>query len=159
MSNLSNRETAIVKAMVRMYDKSAILSDYEEFYDRAYSPICDSVVKILGLRLPTNPSPAVQYLKYAYDYFEDIQDNNFENDIERAKLFSLTYSITETQVLYKTYAVEVYSFLEDVREVADKIEGDLWDWDPNEIDVDYGDSDTERIEFDDWDEIDDEFEI
>lgn len=154
MSQLTQKEKAIVKALVRLYDEDTL--DYELFdlYQNGGSNLVMTVLKMFGLKLP-NDILTIQYHVYSYDNYDKIKEGNFSSPIERMVPTSFYFDTTETQIVYRRYQIDSYSLPSNVTQIGNFLEGDFWAYDPDEVDSYYGDSETHSIEFDSYDEEDD----
>lgn len=155
MSQLTQKETAIVKALVRLYDEDELDFDLFDLYRDGGSDKVMQVLKMFGIKLP-NQLLTIQYHKYAYDNYDKIKEGDFSSPIERMVPASFYYDTTESQIVYRRYQIDSYTLPSLSKQIGEYIEGDFWDYDTQEVDVDYGDSDTHSIELDDYDEENDE---
>ena len=157
MSTLTDKERALVKTIVRLNDKESIEYELQDCMDDHVSS--DKVftsLKLLGLRLPDDIL-TVQYLRYASENYENIKNNDFSQPITRMQMTDFEYTANETQTVYIRYSIKSYAFEDEINKTANAIESDFWDWDPDEVDRDYGDSDTNYIEHDSSDPYGDEY--
>lgn len=150
MSQLTQKETALVKVLVRLNDEDDLEYELDDLFDNGGSNLVMTALKMLGLKLP-NDFLTIQYHIYAYDNYDKIKEGDFSTPIERMVPTTFTFDTVESQIVYKKYEIESYSLPSRVTQIGNILENSFWENDPNEISVDYGDSDTHNIDFEDYD--------
>lgn len=150
MSQLTQKERAIVKALVRLNDEDDLEYELDDLFDNGGSNLVMTALKMLGLKLP-NDFLTIQYHIYAYDNYDKIKEGDFSTPIERMVPTTFTFDTTESQIVYKRYEIELYSLPSRAKQIGNIIEGSFWEYNPDEVSVDYGDTDTYNIDFEDYD--------
>jgi hypothetical protein len=151
MSQLRRKEIAIVKVLVRLNDEDVLGYDnISDLYSNGGSNLVMTALKMLGLKLP-NDLLTIQYQIYAYDNYNKIKEGDFSTPIERMVPTTFYFDTTESQIVYRRYEIVSYSFPSMVKKTGRILEDEFWEYDPEEVSIDYGDSDTHVISFEDYD--------
>lgn len=142
----TNKEKLLMKVLVRKFSQGEL---NQELYDIQTQGLSSSKVvktaQLLGIKLKDDQFSS-QYLKYAVDNYGSIQEKNFPDEFER--MVELNVRITEeTRQWITTYYEIQIPYLKSFSEkLIEDINSSYWEYDPTEVDSDYGDRETEDVE-------------
>lgn len=142
----TNKEKLLMKVLVRKFSQGEL---NQELYDIQTNGLVSSKVvktaQLLGIKLKDDQFSS-QYLKYAVDNYGSIQEKNFPDEFER--MVELNVKITEqTRQWVTTYYEIQIPYLKSFSEkLIEDINTSYWQYDPTEVDSDYGDRETEDVE-------------
>lgn len=142
----TNKEKLLMKVLVRKFSQGEL---NQELYDIQTNGLVSSKVvktaQLLGINLKDDQFSS-QYLKYAVDNYGSIQEKNFPDEFER--MVELNVRITEeTRQWITTYYEIQIPYLKSFSEkLIEDINSSYWEYDPTEVDSDYGDRETEDVE-------------
>jgi len=142
MENLTPKEIAIVKVLVRLHSFSDLRDELDSIITESYhvSKYVNEAQKLLGVNIPKRYG--LQYLRYSVENYENIKNGDFSNEIIRLVPSTISYNAVESQIVYKTYWIEVPVFPDLIDEIQSSIDNNFWDWNPEEVYEDNGDTDT-----------------
>lgn len=142
----TSKEKLLMKVLVRKFSQGEL---NQELYDIQTKGLVSSKVtktaQLLGIKL-NNDQFSSQYLKYAVDNYGNIEEKNFPDEFER--MVKLNVKITEeTRQWVTTYYEIQIPYLKSFSEkLIEDINSSYWEYDPTEVDSDYGDRETEDVE-------------
>lgn len=143
MNKLTKKEEIIVKTLVKKFSKDNLdrfIYDYIE--DNHIPSSLKDMIRMIKVDDSFQSEVSIQYLQYAYQYYENIVNGDFSNDIERVKSYALTKETTESEIVYKDYTVNFYSTPSLLERKSDNIKDNFWNYDFDSDTIDYGDSEV-----------------
>lgn len=148
MNNIppTKNEKMLINVLVRRYSKEELENDFEYITNSMDSALVNTASRIIGIEVPLRIDG--QYLKYSIDNYEEIKNDNYPDQFERMSTLSAQIVVRERiykQTDYELILPYLKSRFEDTK---DEIETNLWDYDPQEVYYDYGDSDVLDQDYD-----------
>lgn len=141
---ITPKEKMLVKILVRLYTKERLESEFDESikYGESNSSLVNGAGKLIGVETwNTLNRFGSQYLNYAIKNYEDIKNEIYPEKIERVQEVLLYAEETENVVHYSTKRVSVYLLPSYIEEASEHIFKNFYEYDPDTLDTDYGDSD------------------
>jgi len=142
----TKKEKIILRALVKLASKEELfqkLIDSLQSYGR--SSLVERAAKLVGVDL-SNSSISPQYLNYAVNNYEKIEEQEFPDAFERTQTLKVrSESLVRREMIEKHRLFIPY--LPSMKEVVrDDVEENFWDYDPNLYDEDLNDSEHDWIE-------------
>ena len=149
MDKLTKKEMLIVKYIVAQNSLVKLQKELRNYRVSGVEP--DSVTVVFRyFSIPKRDDEySIQYLNYCVENYSNINNGDYSKPIERAVTFRIEADAIETQTLYKTYTVHYVTIPSLKDDSSKRITEDFWDYAPDGDIRDYGDTDIERIEYND----------
>jgi hypothetical protein len=149
MDKLTKKEMLIVKYIVAQNSLVKLQKELRNYRVSGVEP--DSVTVVFRyFSIPKRDDEySIQYLNYCVENYSNINNGDYSNSIERAVTFRIDAETIETQTVYKTYTVHYVTIPSLKDDSSKRITEDFWDYGPESDIRDYGDTDIERIEYND----------
>ena len=141
MIGITPKEKMLVSILVKLYSKKQLeeeLNDVLEIPDT--SKLVRGAAKLIGINSYEVSRIGLQYLNYAVDNYEKIQNKEYPEDIERVKQVYFYADETEDVVMYSTKRVSVNTLPKYIEQVGEYVYNNFYEYDPDTLDVDYGDA-------------------
>ena len=138
---ITPKEKMLVKILVRLYTKEKLENEFDETikYGESNSNLVNGASKLIGIE--TLNRFGSQYLNYAIKNYEDIKNEIYPDEIERVQEVLLYADEIESVVHYDTKRVRVYLLPSYIDEASKYIYEKFYEYDPDTIETNYGDSD------------------
>jgi len=145
MDKLTKKEEIIVKNLVKKYSKEDLDQFIDDYIDDGRIPesLKTMIKMIQGEDINLSgliENISIQYIQYAYEYYQNIEQGDFSNDIERVKSYSLILETTEEEVVYKDYSVDFATTPSLLNRKTENIKDNFFTYNFESDTVDYGDS-------------------
>ena len=140
MSNITPKEKMLVSVLVKLYSKEQLEEELKymvEYNDS--SKLVRGAAKLIGINVGEVGRIGVQYLNYAVDNYEKIQNKDYPEDIERVQLVNFYADETEEVMMYSRKRVSVNMLPKFIDQIEDHVYSNFYEYDPDTLDVDYGD--------------------
>jgi hypothetical protein len=140
---ITQKEKMLVSVLVKFYSKETLekeIRDVLESYDEK-SKLILGAAKLLGIDYSSVNKIGLQYLNYAVENYEKIQNKEFPEQIERVVEIKLYAEEVENVIQYNRKRVTLNTLEKYLEEIEDRIWDNYYEYDPDTLDVDYGDSD------------------
>ena len=140
MSNITPKEKMLVSVLVKLYSKEQLEEELKymvEYNDS--SKLVRGAAKLIGINVGEVGRIGVQYLNYAVDNYEKIQNKDYPEDIERVQLVHFYADETEEVMMYSRKRVSVNMLPKFIDQIEDHVYSNFYEYDPDTLDVDYGD--------------------
>ena len=140
---ITQKEKMLVSVLVRLYSKENLeeeLRNVLESYDEKSNLILGAA-KLLGIEHTSIRKIGIQYLNYAVENYEKIQNKEFPEQIERVVEINLYAEEVESVIQYNRKRVTLNTLKKYLEEIEDHVWDNYYEFDPDTLDVDYGDSD------------------
>ena len=149
MDKLTKKEMLIVKYIVAQNSLVKLQKELRNYRVSGVEP--DSVTVVFRyFSIPKRDDEySIQYLNYCVENYSNINNGDYSKPIERAVTFRIEADAIETQTVYKTYTVHYVTIPSLKDDSSKRITEDFWDYAPDGDIRDYGDTDIERIEYND----------
>ena len=148
MANIppTKKEKMIIKVLVKRFSKKILFQELVDIQSQGMiSDMVRNSSKLVGIDIPSEIDS--QYLNYAINNYDEIQNNNFPDQFERMMTLESTITVTEIREVKADYLI-TYPVLKSFSDELKKdIDDNMWDYDPKFIDDDTVDTDVRDIEF------------
>jgi hypothetical protein len=140
---ITPKEKMLTGVLVRLYSKETLENEIRnvlESYDEK-SKLILGAAKLLGIEYTSISKIGIQYLNYAVENYEKIQKKEFPEQIERVVELNLYAEEVESVIQYNRKRVTINTLKKYLDEVQENVWGNYYNFDPDTLDTDYGDSD------------------
>ena len=147
MSNITPKEKILVSILVKIYSKEQLeeeLNDILETIDS--SKLVRGAAKLIGINANEISRIGLQYLNYAVDNYEKIKNKEYPEDIERVQQVYFYADESENVVMFSRKRVSINTLPKYIDQVEDHVYNNFYEYDPDILDVDYGDGDLISFE-------------
>ena len=141
--SITPKEKMLVSVLVRLYSKETLEKEIRNIinsYDEK-SKLISGASKLIGIDYITISRIGIQYLNYAVENYEKIQNKEFPEQIERVVEINLYAEEVESVIQYNRKRVTLNTLKKYLEEIEERIWDNYYEYDPDTLDVDYGDSD------------------
>jgi hypothetical protein len=147
MIGITPKEKMLVSILVKIYSKEQLeeeLNDILETIDS--SKLVRGAAKLIGINANEISRIGLQYLNYAVDNYEKIKNKEYPEDIERVQQVYFYADESENVVMFSRKRVSINTLPKYLEEVEDRVWDNYYEYDPDTLDVDYGDGDLISFE-------------
>jgi hypothetical protein len=137
----------LVSILVKLYSKKQLeeeLNDILETVDT--SKLVRGAAKLIGINANEISRIGLQYLNYAVDNYEKIKNKEYPEDIERVQQVYFYADESENVVMFSRKRVSINTLPKYIDQVEDHVYNNFYEYDPDTLDVDYGDGDLISFE-------------
>jgi hypothetical protein len=131
MTNIppTKKEQMIMKVLVKRFSKKKLFQELVDIQSQGMiSDMVRNSSKLVGIDIPSEIDS--QYLNYAINNYDEIQNNNFPDQFERMMTLESTITVTEIRKVKADYAI-TYPVLKSFSDELKKdIDDNMWDYDP-----------------------------
>ena len=139
----------IVKYIVAQNSLVTLQKELKEYRISGNEPSCVTVV-LRYFSIPKHEDEySIQYLNYCVENYSNINNGDYSKPIERAIKFRIDADSIEIQTIYKTYTVRYVTIPSLKDDTSKRITEDFWDYEPDGEIMDYGDTDIEKLLYND----------
>ena len=149
MDRLTKKEMLIVKFIVAQNSLATLEKELKNY--RVSGIELDSVIVVFRyFSIDRNDDEySIQYLNYCVKNYGNINNGDYSKPIERAIKFRIDADSIEIQTIYKTYTVRYVTIPSLKDDTSKRITEDFWDYEPDGEIMDYGDTDIEKLLYND----------
>jgi hypothetical protein len=147
MIGITPKEKMLVSVLVKIYSKEQLeeeLNDILETIDS--SKLVRGAAKLIGINANEISRIGLQYLNYAVDNYEKIKNKEYPEDIERVQQVYFYADESENVVMFSRKRVSINTLPKYIDQVEDHVYNNFYEYDPDILDVDYGDGDLISFE-------------
>jgi len=147
MIGITPKEKMLVNILVKLYSKEQLeeeLNDMLETVDS--SKLVRGAAKLIGINANEISRIGLQYLNYAVDNYEKIKNKEYPEDIERVQQVYFYADESENVVMFSRKRVSINTLPKYIDQVEDHVYNNFYEYDPDTLDVDYGDGDLISFE-------------
>jgi hypothetical protein len=147
MIGITPKEKMLVSVLVKIYSKVQLeeeLNDILETIDS--SKLVRGAAKLIGINANEISRIGLQYLNYAVDNYEKIKNKEYPEDIERVQQVYFYADESENVVMFSRKRVSINTLPKYIDQVEDHVYNNFYEYDPDTLDVDYGDGDLISFE-------------
>jgi hypothetical protein len=147
MIGITPKEKMLVSVLVKIYSKEQLeeeLNDILETTDS--SKLVRGAAKLIGINANEISRIGLQYLNYAVDNYEKIKNKEYPEDIERVQQVYFYADESENVVMFSRKRVSINTLPKYIDQVEDHVYNNFYEYDPDTLDVDYGDGDLISFE-------------
>ena len=134
-----------MKVLVKRFSKKKLFQELVDIQSQGMiSDMVRNSSKLVGIDIPSEIDS--QYLNYAINNYDEIQNNNFPDQFERMMTLESTITVTEIREKKVDYSI-TYPVLKSFSDELKKdIDGNMWDYDPKFKDEETLDTDVRDID-------------
>ena len=147
MANIppTKKEKMIMKVLVKRFSKEKLFQELVDIQSQGMtSNMVRNSAKLVGIDVPRQIDS--QYLNYAINNYDEIQNNNFPDQFERMMTLEATITVTEIRKVKADYTITYPVLRSFSDELKQDIDNDLWSYDPEFQDDDTFDTDVQDSE-------------
>jgi len=147
MIGITPKEKMLVSVLVKIYSKEQLeeeLNDILETIDS--SKLVRGAANLIGINANEISRIGLQYLNYAVDNYEKIKNKEYPEDIERVQQVYFYADESENVVMFSRKRVSINTLPKYIDQVEDHVYNNFYEYDPDTLDVDYGDGDLISFE-------------
>lgn len=145
MANIppTKKEKMIMKVLVKRFSKQQLFQELVDIQSQGLiSNMVQTSAKLVGIDVP--PRIDSQYLNYAINNYEKIENNDFPDQFERMMTLDTTVTTIEIRKVKADYTLSYPVLRSFSDELKQDIDDNIWDYDPEFQDDDTFDSDVEN---------------
>ena len=147
MANIppTKKEKMIMKVLVKRFSKEKLFQELVDIQSQGMtSNMVRNSAKLVGIDVPRQIDS--QYLNYAINNYDEIQNNNFPDQFERMMTLEATITVTEIRKVKADYTITYPVLRSYSDELKQDIDNDMWSYDPEFQDDDTFDTDFQDSE-------------
>ena len=134
-----------MKVLVKRFSKKILFQELVDIQSQGMiSDMVRNSSKLVGIDIPSEIDS--QYLNYAINNYDEIQNNNFPDQFERMMTLETTITTTEIRKVKADYAITSPVLKSFSDELKKDIDGNMWDYDPKFKDEETLDTDVRDID-------------
>jgi hypothetical protein len=151
MTNIppTKNEKMLMKVLVRRFSKEKLFQELVDIQSQGMtSDMVRNSSKLVGVDVPGQIDS--QYLNYAINNYDEIQNNDFPDQFERMMTLETTITTIEIREVRVNYAITCPVLKSFSNELKQDIDDDMWSYDPEHQDEDTVDTDVHdsKVSFD-----------
>jgi hypothetical protein len=142
MANIppTKKEKMIMKVLVKRFSKEKLFQELVDIQSQGMtSDMVQRSAKLVGIDVPRQIDS--QYLNYAINNYDEIQNNYFPDQFERMMTLETTIKTIEIRQIKVDYAITYPVLKSFSNELKQDIKDDMWSYDPEQQDEDTLDTD------------------
>lgn len=143
MTNIppTKNEKMLMKVLVRRFSKEKLFQELVDIQSQGMtSDMVRNSSKLVGVDVPGQIDS--QYLNYAINNYDEIQNNDFPDQFERMMTLETTITTIEIREVRVNYAITCPVLKSFSNELKQDIDDDMWSYDPEHQDEDTVDTDV-----------------
>lgn len=134
-----------MKVLVKRFSKQQLFQELVDIQSQGMtSNMVQTSAKLLGIDVPRQIDS--QYLNYAINNYDKIQNNDFPDQFERMMTLETTVTTTEIRKVKADYTLSYPVLKSFSDELKQDIDDNIWEYDPEFQDDETFDSDVQDIE-------------
>jgi hypothetical protein len=147
MIGITPKEKMLVSILVKIYSKEQLEEELKDIVEYTYmSKLVRGAAKLIGINEYEINKIGLQYLNYAVDNYEKIKNKEYPEDIERVQQVYFYADESENVVMFSRKRVSINTLPKYIDQVEDHVYNNFYEYDPDTLDVDYGDGDLISFE-------------
>ena len=147
MIGITPKEKMLVSVLVKIYSKEQLEEELKDIVEYTYmSKLVRGAAKLIGINEYEINKIGLQYLNYAVDNYEKIKNKEYPEDIERVQQVYFYADESENVVMFSRKRVSINTLPKYIDQVEDHVYNNFYEYDPDILDVDYGDGDLISFE-------------
>jgi hypothetical protein len=147
MIGITPKEKMLVSILVKIYSKEQLEEELKDIVEYTYmSKLVRGAAKLIGINEYEINKIGLQYLNYAVDNYEKIKNKEYPEDIERVQQVYFYADESENVVMFSRKRVSINTLPKYIDQVEDHVYNNFYEYDPDILDVDYGDGDLISFE-------------
>lgn len=147
--SITQKEKMLVSVLVKLYSKERLEEEFDFITEEGHghSKLVFGAGKLVGILQNQLQKLSQQYLNYAVKNYDDIKEGKFPESIQRVKMVVLYGNEAENVYKVNHTRTRLIILPDTLDKCIEQVGKDLWDYDTDTIDYDYGDSDFLSFEF------------
>lgn len=145
---ITPKEKMLVGVLVKLYSKERLNEEFDEVseYGDGASKLVIGAGKLIGIDKRQLNDLAQQYLNYSIKNYDKIKENEFPEHIDRVK--EVIIFGNEVEKVYKINRTRTRLMIlpETLDKCLNHVSNNIWEYDTDTEDYDYGDSDFVSFE-------------
>jgi hypothetical protein len=143
MTEITPKEKMLVSVLVRLYSKEQLEEELKNLLDSfdGNSKLVRGAAKLIGIDSYLVRRLGMQYVNYAIENYEKIQNKEFPEKIDRVKTAYFYGEEVEDVTTYSMKRAKVNVLSKYFEDIEDHVYDHFYEFDPDTLDVHYGDSD------------------
>ena len=143
MTEITPKEKMLVKVLVKLYSKEQLEEELKNLINSfdGNSKLVRGAGKLIGIDSYRVSRLGMQYVNYSIENYEKIQNKEFPENIDRVKTAYFYGEEVENVITYSTKRVKVNVLSKYFEDIEDLVYDNFYEFDPDTLDVHYGDSD------------------
>lgn len=146
--SITQKEKMLVGVLVKLYSKERLNEEFDEVseYGDGASKLVIGAGKLIGIDKRQLNDLAQQYLNYSIKNYDKIKENEFPEHIDRVK--EVIIFGNEVEKVYKINRTRTRLMIlpETLDKCLNHVSNNIWEYDTDTEDYDYGDSDFVSFE-------------
>ena len=150
MSNTppTQKEKLLMRLLAKLYSQDTIQEKLSQsIEENGRSLVVEKAGKMFKIPEENLHRIGIQYLNYVNKNYHDIINGVFPDEFERTSYMTYTAEETITEIKYETQVVHVYGLESLESEIAEEVNHHFWEYEPDIVNTEYGDSETINFEF------------
>ena len=141
--SITQKEKMLVGVLVKLYSKERLNEEFDEVSEHGdgNSKLVSGAAKLIGIEKRELNDLAQQYLNYSVKNYDKIKENEFPEHIDRVK--EVVIYGNEVEKVYKINRTRTRLMIlpETLDKCLNHVSNNIWEYDTDTEDFDYGDSD------------------
>lgn len=146
--SITQKEKMLVGVLVKLYSKKRLNEEFDEVSEHGdgNSKLVSGAAKLIGIEKRELNDLAQQYLNYSVKNYDKIKENEFPEHIDRVK--EVVIFGNEVEKVYKINRTRTRLMIlpETLDKCLNHVSNNIWEYDTDTEDYDYGDSDFVSFE-------------
>ena len=141
--SITQKEKMLVGVLVKLYSKERLNEEFDGVSEHGdgNSKLVSGAAKLIGIEKRELNDLAQQYLNYSVKNYDKIKENEFPEHIDRVK--EVVIFGNEVEKVYKINRTRTRLMIlpETLDKCLNHVSNNIWEYDTDTEDFDYGDSD------------------
>ena len=143
MTEITPKEKILVNVLVRLYSKEQLEEELKNLLDSfdGNSKLVRGAGKLIGIDSYLVSRLGMQYVNYAIENYEKIQNKEFPEKIDRVKTAYFYGEEVEDVRTYSMKRAKVNVLSKYFEDIEERVYNNFYEFDPDTINTEYGDGD------------------
>jgi hypothetical protein len=143
MTEITPKEKILVSILVRLYSKEQLEEELKNLLDSfdGNSKLVRGAGKLIGIDSYLVSRLGMQYVNYAIENYEKIQNKEFPEKIDRVKTAYFYGEEVEDVRTYSMKRAKVNVLSKYFEDIEERVYNNFYEFDPDTINQEYGDGD------------------
>jgi hypothetical protein len=143
MNEITPKEKILVSVLVRLYSKEQLEEELKNLLDSfdGNSKLVRGAGKLIGIDSYLVSRLGMQYVNYAIENYEKIQNKEFPEKIDRVKTAYFYGEEVEDVRTYSMKRAKVNVLSKYFEDIEERVYNNFYEFDPDTINTEYGDGD------------------
>jgi hypothetical protein len=143
MTEITPKEKMLVSVLVKLYSKEQLEEELKSLLDSfdGNSKLVRGAGKLIGIDSYLVSRLGMQYVNYAIENYEKIQNKEFPEKIDRVKTAYFYGEEVEDVRTYSMKRAKVNVLSKYFEDIEERVYNNFYEFDPDTINTEYGDGD------------------